>query len=119
KLERLDDPADGVDLTCDRPSGEALYERVDFLSISPRMVERIGVSADAGDDYGAEFFDKLVDVHTICRYSPVVRSKAFIWVTILSRSVIFIPFSVSSSDRSITFFAVPLMRSLRPFASSI
>ena len=76
------------------------------------MVEGIGVPPDARNDDGAELFDEVVDVHTICRYSPVFRSKAFIWVTILSRSVIFIPFSVSSSNRSITFFAVPLMRSL-------
>ncbi len=115
--ERLDDSADRVNLACDGPSGEALYELIDLLSISPRMVERIGVPSDAGNDDGAEFFDEVVDVHTIWRYSPVFRSKAFIWVTILSRSVIFIPFSVSSSNRSMTFFEVPLIRRLLPLAS--
>ena len=112
RSESLDDPADGVDLAGDGPSGEVLYELIDILSICPWMVEGIGVPADAGNDDGTELFDEVVDVHTICRYSPVFRSKAFIWVTILSRSVIFIPFSVSSSNRSMTFFEVPLIRSL-------
>src|SRR5581483_4229104 len=77
-LKSLDDAADRVHLACDGPSGYALYELVDFLPISPRMVEGIRVPAHAGDNDGAEFFDKLVDVHAICRYSPVFRSNAFI-----------------------------------------
>ena len=87
--------------------GRLLYELIDCLSISPWVVEGIGVPADAGNDDGTELFDEIVDVHTICRYSPVFKSKAFIWVTIRSRSVIFIPFSVSSSKRSMTFFDGP------------
>src|SRR5713226_1279343 len=118
-LQSLDAPADGIDLACDGSSGDFLYELIYLLSIGPRVVERIGVPADACNDDGAELFDEVVDVHTICRYSPVFRSKAFIWVTILSLSVIFVPFSVSSSNRSMTFFAVPLMRSCRPLASNI
>jgi len=117
--ESLDDPADGVDLACDRSSGEFLYELIDSLSTSPWVVEWIGVPANARNDDGTKLFDEVVDIHTICRYSPVFKSKAFICVTILSRSVIFIPFSVSSSNRSMAFFDVPLIRSLLPLASSV
>src|SRR4029077_3715406 len=102
---------------CDGSSGEGLYELIDLLSINPWVVQRIGVPADTGNDDGTELFDEFVDVHTIWRYSPVFRSKAFICVTILSRSVIFIPFSVSSSNRSMTFFEVPLISRLLPLAS--
>src|SRR6266545_3056137 len=104
--ESLNDPTYRVDLARDGPPGEALYKLIDSLSIGPWMVEGIGVPPDARNDDGTEFFDEVVDVHTICRYLPVFRSKAFICVTILSRSVTFIPFSVSSSNRSITFFSV-------------